>query len=173
MAYIGLGANLGNPLISLRKADQYLQGHHPYIRVVARSPFYRTEPVGPIRQSWYVNGVIVLESRMGPRALLRLLHHLEARCGRDRRQERRWGPRPLDLDLLFYGSRVVHSRDLSLPHPRLHQRCFVLRPLADVAPDFVHPVFGKTVDTMLQEVDDDSSVERLFVGRMGSPELFR
>ena len=160
VSWIGIGANLGNSLAICHKAVARIQSH-PHIRVVAQSAFYRTEPIGPVRQSWYVNGVVAVESMTGPVALLRLLHHFEASFGRNRHREKRWGPRRLDLDLLFYGNRVIRRRNLRLPHPRLHQRRFVLRPLCDIAPSFVHPIFGKTVDTMLQEVDDDAKVEWL------------
>lgn len=163
VSYIGLGANRGRSLAVCRRAVACLRGC-PCLRLVAQSSFYRTEPVGPVRQPWYVNGVIAVESLLGPRALLRLLHRLEARFGRNRQKEKRWGPRRLDLDLLFYGHRILHCRDLSLPHPRLHQRRFVLRPLADISPSFVHPILGKTVDTMLREVDDSAEVSWLSSG---------
>ena len=168
VAWIGLGANLGNPLVACHRAVARLQGH-PRIRVVACSPFYLTEPLGPVRQPWYVNGVVGVQSVAGPRALLGLLHKLEAGFGRNRHREERWGPRHLDLDLLFYGPRVVRCRTLCLPHPRLHVRRFVLRPLADMVPGFIHPVFRKTVDTMLQEVDDGSRVVSLSPGSVVTP----
>ena len=158
--WIGVGSNRGNALSICRRAVARLRAHLS-LRLVAQSPFYRTEPVGPLRQPWYINGVVGLESSMGPRALLRLLHRVESGFGRNRRREKRWGPRSLDLDLLFHGDRVIRCRDLSLPHPRLHQRRFVLRPLADVAPDWIHPLFGKTVDILLREVDDTARVEPL------------
>lgn len=156
--WIGIGSNRGNALRTCRRVVARLRAH-ALLRVVAQSPFYRTEPVGLIRQPWYINGVVGVESRLGPRALLRLLHRMESAFGRNRRREKRWGPRRLDLDLLFHGSRVIHCRDLLLPHPRLHHRRFVLRPLADVAPDWIHPLFGKTVDILLREVDDTARVE--------------
>ncbi|MBF0160856.1 MAG: 2-amino-4-hydroxy-6-hydroxymethyldihydropteridine diphosphokinase [Magnetococcales bacterium] len=160
LAWIGVGSNQGNILSVCRRAVARLGGH-PGVRVLCQSPLYRTEPVGPVRQPWYVNGVVGVQSRMGPQALLRLLHRMERSFGRDRRREKPWGPRPLDLDLLLYGDRVVRRSLLHLPHPHLHQRRFVLRPLADVAPTLRHPVFGKTVDSMLQEVDDAARVEPL------------
>ncbi|MBF0128000.1 MAG: 2-amino-4-hydroxy-6-hydroxymethyldihydropteridine diphosphokinase [Magnetococcales bacterium] len=154
VAWIGVGGNLGNALRVCGRAVERL-GDHAGVRLVARSRFYRTEPVGPVRhQPWYVNGVVGVETWYGPHALLRILARIETSFGRERGGELRWGPRPLDLDLLLHGNRVLRSTDLILPHPRLHLRRFVLQPLWEVAPALVHPVFGKTVDTMLREVDD-------------------
>ncbi|MBF0401614.1 MAG: 2-amino-4-hydroxy-6-hydroxymethyldihydropteridine diphosphokinase [Magnetococcales bacterium] len=164
-AWVGVGSNQGNSLRICRRAVALLRGH-PRVRQLLQSPFYRTEPVGPVRQPWYVNGVVGIKSTMGPQALLRLLQRTEAGFGRCRRREKRWGPRRLDLDLLFHGNRVVHTPALHLPHPRLHQRRFVLRPLADLAPDLIHPIVGKTVDNMLRDVDDGSRVEPL--SRLGT-----
>lgn len=155
---IGLGANLKNPLSLCQKAVLYIH-RHPLLNLIAQSPFYYTEPVGGVRQSWYVNGVIVVISKLGTDAMLRLLQRIEIHFGRDRKREKRWGPRALDLDILFHGKRVRRLGDVILPHPSLHLRRFVLIPLADVVPGFVHPVFGKTVDTLLKEVDDRALVE--------------
>ncbi|MEO5364008.1 MAG: 2-amino-4-hydroxy-6-hydroxymethyldihydropteridine diphosphokinase [Magnetococcus sp. DMHC-8] len=160
LAWIGVGANRGRALSVCHRAVARLS-RHARLRVVVQSSFYRTEPVGPIHQPWYMNGVVGVASHLGPWALLRLLQRVEAAFGRRRHRERRWGPRSLDLDLLLYGDRVMRCRGLSLPHPRLHQRRFVLRPLAEVAPLLRHPLFGKTVDTMLQEVDDTARVTPL------------
>lgn len=104
----------------------------PRTRLRARSPLYRTEPIGPPGQPDYINAVAALETRLSPRRLLAELHRIERRQGRIR--PRRWGPRTLDLDLLLYGRRRRRTLHLMLPHPRLHQRRFVLRPLADLAP---------------------------------------
>ena len=128
---------------------------------MAVSPFYRTAPVGLVSQPWYINGVVVVKTAWGPRALLRFLRRMETRFGRNRKHETRWGPRPLDLDLLFYDNRIIRSPTLLLPHPHLHRRRFVLVPLADTIPKHIHPVLCKTVDTLLSEVDDTSLVERL------------
>ncbi|MBF0439165.1 MAG: 2-amino-4-hydroxy-6-hydroxymethyldihydropteridine diphosphokinase [Magnetococcales bacterium] len=165
MAWIGLGSNLGNSWGLCSQAIERLKGH-PQLHLVTQSPFYRTQPVGPVRgQRWFLNGVVAVETRLGSQALLRLLGRIEASLGRDRRREIRWGPRRMDLDLLFHGDRVVSTPKLILPHPRLHKRRFVLQPLADVVPTWVHPIFGKTIDTLLQEVDDKSLVTQWPDGR--------
>ncbi|MEO5346902.1 MAG: 2-amino-4-hydroxy-6-hydroxymethyldihydropteridine diphosphokinase [Magnetococcus sp. YQC-9] len=169
IAWIGLGGNRSATIRQMQRALTRL-ALHPGIRLLAISPLYRTEPVGPIRhQPWFFNAVAILDYRHGPCSLLRLLQRIEADSGRDRQREIRWGPRPLDLDLLFFGSRRIRSKRLNLPHPRLHLRRFVLQPCADLAPGWIHPVCGKTIDRLLDEVDDTARIIRL--GRMGVDSL--
>lgn len=163
-AWIGLGANLGDPLARCREAVARLAGF-PGVEGVVCSPFYRTAPVGgPEGQPWFVNGVAQLTTTLDPLPLWELLRRLEAELGRERKGEVPWGPRHLDLDLLLYGSDgevVIHTREVVVPHPRLHQRRFVLAPLADLAPGLRHPVVDKTIDTLLREVEYGQFVERL------------
>ncbi|MBF0342216.1 MAG: 2-amino-4-hydroxy-6-hydroxymethyldihydropteridine diphosphokinase [Magnetococcales bacterium] len=160
-AWISLGGNRGNSLTLMERALRRLRDH-PRLHLFAISPYYLTEPVGPVRvQSWFLNAVVACHSRMGPRALLTLLLRIETASGRNRQRERRWGPRPLDLDLLFFGDRVIRSTRLMLPHPRLCSRRFVLQPMADLAPGWLHPLCGKTIDTLLKEVDDTARIIRL------------
>lgn len=161
-AWIGVGANLGEAERTCRQAMDWL-ARHPQLRPVAASPFYRTEPVGPVaNQPWFVNAVMGVATALPPAELLEILHHLEQRMGRRRENETsRWGPRPLDLDLLDYGGQIHRQEPPLLPHPQLHLRRFVLAPLALAAPRWVHPVTGKTIDTLLQEVDDTAQVELL------------
>jgi 2-amino-4-hydroxy-6-hydroxymethyldihydropteridine diphosphokinase len=106
--------------------------------------------VGKTDQDWFVNGVVSLETSMDPRELLDFLLSIERKMGRVR--EAKWGPRTIDLDILFYGNQILKETDLQVPHPRLHERRFVLIPLKDVAPDLVHPVLGKTVSEILAEL---------------------
>ncbi len=157
---VGIGANLGNPLLTCRRTIDRL-ANHGRCQALHRSFFYRTAPVGPAHQPRFINAVVLIEGTWTPWTLLRLLRRLEREAGRDRQREIRWGPRPLDLDLLFFGQRIIRRNGLIVPHPRLHQRRFVLRPLADVAANWRHPILGKTVDTLLREVDDVGSVERM------------
>lgn len=131
-AYIGLGSNRGDPVAQLRCALAAL-GRLPASRLQAVSPFYVSAPMGCRNQSPFINAVAALDTALAPMSLLRALQRIEAAQGR-RRGRRRWGPRPLDLDLLLYGARRVRTACLRVPHPRLTQRAFVLRPLCDVAP---------------------------------------
>jgi 2-amino-4-hydroxy-6-hydroxymethyldihydropteridine diphosphokinase len=134
-AVVGLGANLGDPRATFEAAIAEL-GATPGVAVRARSALYRTAPIGP-PQPEFRNAAVRLEAALEPEALLDRLLAIEAAHGRDRAREQRWGPRPLDLDLLFvFGHRVASAR-LEVPHPRLAQRAFALAPLLDVAPELV------------------------------------
>lgn len=142
-AYIALGSNLGDREAHLTAAIEALRAR-PGVRITAVSRVYETAPVGPPPQGPYLNAVVRLRTRLAPRELLAALLEIEAAEGRQR-ESGRWGARTLDLDLLFYGSLEVDEPGLCVPHPRLHERAFVLAPLRDVAPDLVHPRLGKTV----------------------------
>lgn len=129
-AFLGLGSNLGDRWARLREAVASLDG------VVAVSPVYETDPEGgPPGQGQYLNCVVELDTELTPRQLLGVCHRLEAAAGRVRTE--RWGPRPLDVDVLLYGDVELDDEDLEVPHPRMWDRRFVLAPLADLAPDLV------------------------------------
>ncbi|NWF53516.1 MAG: 2-amino-4-hydroxy-6-hydroxymethyldihydropteridine diphosphokinase [Syntrophaceae bacterium] len=150
LAYIGIGSNLGNKRGNIHRAVKAL-GADPGNRRVRCSPLYATEPVGKKDQDWFVNGVISLETSLSPRELLELLLGIEKKMGRVRGEK--WGPRTIDLDILFYEDQILKEPDLQVPHPRLQERKFVLLPLRDLAPDWVHPALGKTVSRLLAELD--------------------
>ncbi len=146
-AYIALGSNLGDRRRSLDLALQML-ADHPQVSVTAVSSFHETEPVGgPPGQGPYLNAAAELQTDLTPRDLLRLLFNVESRLGRVRAE--RFGPRTIDLDLLLYGDATSDDAELTLPHPRMHERLFVLRPLAEVAPHARHPRLGLTVRQLL------------------------
>jgi 2-amino-4-hydroxy-6-hydroxymethyldihydropteridine diphosphokinase len=148
-AYVGLGSNLDDPAAQLRRAfDELaaLDGVHG----LRRSRLFRTPPWGRLDQPHFVNAVAELDTTLSPRPLLDRLQALEARFGRARRE--RWGPRVLDLDLLLHGDAVLDEDGLHVPHPRLHERAFVLVPLAELAPGLVVPGRG-AVSSLLAGVD--------------------
>jgi 2-amino-4-hydroxy-6-hydroxymethyldihydropteridine diphosphokinase len=162
LAYVALGSNLGDREAHLAAAIQALRAR-PAVRVTSVSTVYETAPVGPPPQGPYLNAVVRLRTRLAPRALLACLLEIEAAEGR-RRSAGRWSPRTLDLDLLFYGSLTLDEPGLCVPHPRLHERAFVLEPLRDVAPRLVHPLLGKSVEELARNVRDPGAVVAFPVG---------
>jgi 2-amino-4-hydroxy-6-hydroxymethyldihydropteridine diphosphokinase len=140
-AYVGLGANIGDARGAVLAAFDALAGLRS-TRVVARSRLYRTPAWGPVPQDDYVNAVAGLDTGLGAMDLLEGLLAIEALAGRDRDKAPRWGPRTLDLDLLLYGGDAIDVPGLHVPHPRLHERAFVVVPLAEVAPDLRIPGHG-------------------------------
>jgi len=158
-AYVALGANLGDRAATLHAAVCALEAEYG-IDWVTRSPLYETDPVGGPAQGPYLNAVCELRTALPARALLEWLLGIEARTGRTRGAERN-APRLLDLDLLLYGNEVIDEPDLVVPHPRLHERAFVLEPLAAIAPEVVHPTLGVSVRLLAARARDPGGVRRL------------
>ncbi|MGD0152924.1 MAG: 2-amino-4-hydroxy-6-hydroxymethyldihydropteridine diphosphokinase [Thermacetogeniaceae bacterium] len=145
-AYIGLGSNLGDRAVYLAAARQSLAGT-PGILIARTSSLYETEPVGYTDQGWFLNQVAEIATSLAPYELLQVLQGIEQDLGR--RRLIRWGPRVIDLDLLLYGDAMLTDPDLTVPHPRIYERSFVLAPLCEIAPDYVHPD-GQTTREHLQ-----------------------
>ena len=156
-AYIGIGSNLGDRRDLCSRALGLL-GMLPHSRLIAHSSAYETEPVGDVGGA-FVNLVARVDTELPVRRLLSILQETERGLGRD--IDRRSGPRTMDLDLLFYGEQVIHDGDLVVPHARLHERRFVLTPLAELTRNLVHPVLGQTVSTLLAALHDPHEVRRL------------
>ena len=152
-AYVGLGANLGEREPTIRRALELLGGV-PGVEVTRVSTLRETDPWGPVPQPRYLNGVAELETSLDPETLVGALIEVERRLGRVRGDER-WGPRTIDLDLLLHGDAESDVPDLTLPHPRLHERVFVLEPLAELAPDALVPGRG-TVADLLRAVTEEA-----------------
>ena len=148
--YLGLGANVGNRLANLRLA---LARMRTFARLEAVSRLYETAPVGLQEQPPFLNAACCVTTGLEPAALFRFLRNLEAEIGR-RPGGPLGGPRPIDLDILFYGERVVETSSLRIPHPRLAERAFVLAPLCDLAPEMRHPVLDKTMRELLDGVGE-------------------
>ena len=155
-AHIGLGSNLGDRRGLIEAALRTLDGLAG-VKVTAVSPLIETEPVGPPGQPGYLNGAAALKTTLGPRELLKAMHALEVSSGRDRQTEQRWGPRRLDLDLLLWGDLVIDEPGLTVPHPRMHERLFVLEPLALIAPGAIHPTLRMSVECLRDRCPEAAS----------------
>jgi 2-amino-4-hydroxy-6-hydroxymethyldihydropteridine diphosphokinase len=159
MIYIALGSNLptekfGEPVDNCEAALEMMP--HFGIYPTKRSRWYKTEPVPASDQPWFINGVVEVETKLDPYRLLQALHRIEANFGRLRRIINE--TRPIDLDLLAYNQEVIETPNLLLPHPRIAERRFVLQPLMDIAPGWIHPIHKVSVATMLAKTPDNSKV---------------
>jgi 2-amino-4-hydroxy-6-hydroxymethyldihydropteridine diphosphokinase len=155
--YIGLGSNLGDPEAQIERALRHLDEQS--VRVEEVSSLYRTEPVDAPTELWFLNGVARVSCDFGPRELLAICQEIESSQGRERTIHH--GPRTIDLDLLLLGDALMDSPELTLPHPELHLRRFVLVPLAEIAPELIHPILGSTMKELLGWCPDTSAVIRV------------
>lgn len=152
---LGLGSNVGQPLENLREAIGRLHEIGPVLRV---SSVYRTEPVGIVDQDWFLNCAVVIKTSLNPFELLDRLLHIEAAMGRVRTM--RNGPRIIDIDILLAGDQRIDAPTLSVPHPRMHERAFVLSPSAEIAAQMRHPVLRATVRALLERLTPAEKVEK-------------
>src|SRR4029434_223786 len=163
IAYVGIGSNLGDKVKNCIEAIQQIHAHAE-CEVLRISSFYETEPLSKHNVQpggWYVNGAVKIKTRLGAVKLLNLLLEVEGKLGRP--AERQTGaPRTIDLDLLFYNDEIIKTGPLRVPHPELHKRRFALEPLAEIAPDLIHPVKGLKVETLLNHLTDNKKVTPLF-----------
>ncbi len=150
--YIGVGSNVGDRVDNCRKAVETLAASDGCL-VDAQASLYETEPVGLEDQAWFVNSVVRIKTRLDPESLRVKLAGIEQAVGR-RPGGVRFGPRVLDLDILVFDDVVLRTAHIEVPHPRLHERRFVLAPFCDLDPEFVHPVLGVTIRTLLSDLRD-------------------
>lgn len=153
--YLSLGSNVGDREAQLRDAEARLSAVG---RIVKVSSFYETEPVEFTEQPWFLNCAVEMETAERSQQLMAAILRIEQEMGRRRLQQK--GPRLIDIDILLFGDEVVSSDDLTIPHPAMHQRRFVLEPLAEIAPEVVHPVFKKTIRELLAALPEEQIVRR-------------
>ncbi|CAG1065239.1 2-amino-4-hydroxy-6-hydroxymethyldihydropteridinediphosphokinase [uncultured bacterium] len=157
IAYIAIGSNLGDRLDNVKKAVLRAADEEK-ATLVFMSSFYETEPWGIKEQPAFINAVMGVETELAPAALLAHLKAVEAGLGRQ--MSERWGPRVIDLDIIFYDGLVIDEKGLKIPHPSAHERAFVMVPLAEIAPEFVHPVLGRSAAEIAGGLDK-SGVKKL------------
>ena len=160
--YIGIGSNLGNGRDNCEKAIEKI-GLLPDFELIKVSGFYSTEPVGVKNQGWYMNAVAAANTFMPAHDLMRSLLKIESDMGRIRRE--RWESRIIDLDLLIYGMEIIDDELLTVPHPMMHKRRFVMVPMAEIAPDLVHITLGKSMSELLDMIPKDDQAVKYIKGR--------
>ncbi|NOY68684.1 MAG: 2-amino-4-hydroxy-6-hydroxymethyldihydropteridine diphosphokinase [Deltaproteobacteria bacterium] len=153
-AYISAGSNLGDRIENIQRGAGALTRSGD-VDIRARAGYYSTAPMDYADQPWFVNTAFAITTRLSPDMLLLHLKKAEQVMGR-KTGGIRFGPRILDFDIIFYNDLIIDTRKLVIPHPRMHRRGFVLHPLSDICPDFVHPVLGMTVNTLLSGLDESS-----------------
>lgn len=157
--FIGIGSNLGDRKANCREARDKL-GDLPDTRVLAASSYYESEPHGDAK-TWFVNSVVEIETEFAPPEMLKQIKKIEDAMGRKRVKGKRWGSRVIDLDILFFNNEIVNKRNLRIPHPRLNERRFVLAPLAELAPQLIHPSLNQSVSELLATVKDNKKLQMM------------
>jgi 2-amino-4-hydroxy-6-hydroxymethyldihydropteridine diphosphokinase len=155
--HLSLGSNLSDREKNLARAVEELEKRG--VKILRRSSIYETEPVEIIEQAWFLNCAIEVETELQPQQLMKLLLEIELELGR--RREIKYGPRTIDLDILLQGDAIVNTPQLTIPHPKMAERRFVLVPLAEIAPQAWHPVLHRTIAELLAECPDQSEVRGL------------
>ena len=156
LAYLSLGSNVGDREANMRDAIARLGAAG---RVVAVSSFYETEPVEFTQQPWFLNCAVALETGKTPQQLMTAILRIEEEMGRQRGQKK--GPRSIDIDILIFEDMIMDSNELTIPHPAMHQRRFVLEPLAEIAPELLHPIFKKTISELRDALPAGQAVRKL------------
>jgi 2-amino-4-hydroxy-6-hydroxymethyldihydropteridine diphosphokinase len=157
-ALIGVGSNIGLAAENCEKAIALINKPES-VKVTAQSSLYESEPVGKTDQAWFVNAAIEIHTTLAPEALLQLLLNIEQYFGRTRKEK--WGPRIIDLDMLDYEGKIINSKTLTLPHPEMAQRRFVLEPLSEIAGETVHPLKKKIISDLLNELPEIPVVKKI------------
>jgi len=160
--YLSLGSNVGDRAAQLRDAITRVRAIG---RVSAESSLYETEPVEFTEQPWFLNCAVALETSKTPQQLMTAILKIEEEMGRKRAQKK--GPRAIDIDILLFGDTIVDSEELTIPHPAMHQRRFVLEPLSEIAPQLRHPIFERTISQLLATLPKGQEVRRVTTSQAG------
>lgn len=155
--YLLLGSNLGNRQLFLQEAAQHIE--NTVGSIITRSGIYETQSWGKTDEPDYLNQVLLIHTELLPQPLLTLLLNIEQLLGRQRLEK--WGSRTVDIDILFYGTEIINQPGLTIPHPELHNRRFTLAPLAEIAPQLIHPVLHKTILSLKNELRDTLAVKKI------------
>lgn len=150
--YLGLGSNLRNRKANIKKCLDFLKSEQG-INLKKQSSFYETKPVGGPKQRDFINAVVLIQTSLTPRSLLKVLKDIEIKLGR-KKSKILWGPRIIDIDILFFDQLIYKGRNLKIPHPRMHERLFVLEPFYEISPRFKHPILKKTISRLIKEIKE-------------------
>ncbi len=157
IVYLGLGSNQGDRVGAIQQAIRFLTDHQN-IRVLSASSFYETEPVGFPNQEWFVNVAVAIDTALPPEELLEICQEIEKALGRVRDPQNQYGPRTIDIDILFYGDLVMNEPDLVIPHPRVHERACMLVPLLEVNSRLIHPVLKRNIEQLHSDLAEPEEV---------------
>lgn len=157
-AYIGIGSNLESPAENCLKAVEHLHAH-PDLTLVTSSSLYLSEPFGIADQDWFVNSAVQITTSLSPERLLQECLTIEQAMGRTRTDK--WGPRIIDLDILFYDDLILKQEGLEIPHPGIAERSFVLTPMNEIAAELIHPKLNKSIQTLLTKIPKPQQVKRI------------
>ncbi|MBE7712066.1 MAG: 2-amino-4-hydroxy-6-hydroxymethyldihydropteridine diphosphokinase [Cyanobacteria bacterium SIG31] len=157
IVYLSLGSNLGDRVGYLQQATSLL-GMHSDISIVATSSFYESEPWLMSTENWFVNAVLQISTTLSPEELLNECQRIENQLGRKRSLEKGYKDRTIDIDIIFYDNLIINNEKLTIPHKHFHKRVFMLVPMLEIAEDFVHPFFGKTVESIYDEIEEPEMV---------------
>lgn len=156
-AFLSIGSNMGDRASNVKDAIKLIEKNIG--KIAKQSHVYETQPWGEPNQDPFLNLVIMINTSLEPRDMLEKISRIERELGRERKEK--WGPRIIDIDILFYGKRVIRDKGLEIPHPELHKRGFVLVPMMEIAPEFEHPILMKPIDELYMECDDNNDVVML------------
>ena len=155
--YLSLGSNLGDRLSNIQQAVCLLNLDND-VKLLKASSFYEAEPWGGVAKNWFVNAIIEVSTSLSPEELLIVIKRIEAQLGRERSENREYTDRTIDIDILFYDDKLINTENLVIPHRFFHKRAFMLVPMLEIAQDFVHPLFHKTVSELYDELENPEQV---------------